>query len=613
MFATLYSSLLDWNEALPTTLIYLVIILFLCLIRKQQQQHETQTAFIANKLDQENTKPMPSPPTIPVLGHIHLLRDHKQNPWAGFNEIRKQFGNVVALKMGIHQMALVSSNESMREILLKKGDIFSNRPDFARHHIVFGGDKENSLALCNWSNTHRDRRKMCKRGIVPSRFSSRNQLLESITSRLVVDFIERTCKQDPVFSSEIHLDKSSTTNSTYNNTNNNNNETIATLNNHLSADNLNTNVSQQKTTDNLFYYKMNKENLLFLTSDIFMDFLCTESRPHSDSKYKEFVLGCDFVFWDINQCYLIDFLPYLTSFGVGFTHLRKLKRITDFLRDYIDDQIFDPRYKKHTKLGGTERPDDGQEEDIIKDHDYLDSIVAECIGKVTSMSLADYKVGFADLLAGHAAVANILIRLLGHLALDEKIQDMICDEVNKAKIQNLSHKPSLPVTEAAMQEALRIASSPIVPHVAREDTSIDEFYVPKGTTVLFNNYHLNLSETLWKDPLKFDPTRFLERCQDSFGEETFKLNIPKHFMPFSVGMRQCLGYKMVETTTIVAAASICRKFRIKANDEALVRRLLAPKGSVALNPDAECFDFKLYPREVYFDSNNLHLLLKDES
>lgn len=500
----------------------------------------TNTPSITTTTSNQNKlKLMPTPPAMPIIGHIHLLRDHQHNPWDGFDLIRKEFGNVVSLKMGIHPMVLVSSFEAITEILTKKRDIFLNRPNFARHHIIFGGDKENSLALCNWSETHKHRRKLCREGILPNKLS-RVQLLEKIITTKVINFIKN------IESSCIPIDDSASE----------------------------------------VYHIMTKENLLFLTSDIFMDFLCNEKHPH-EKDYKEFNFGCDFVFWDINQSYLIDFLPYLTSFGVAYFYLRKLKRVTDFLRTYIDDKIFEPRLKKHLLCSD----ESNMEPDSIEG-DYLDSLIEKYLAKKNPMTLVDYRVGFADLLAGHAAVANILIRLLGHLALDEKIQDMIYEEAKNIDISNLNYKPSLPITEAAMQEALRIASSPIVPHVAREDTSIGDFFVPEGTMVLFNIHHLNLSEHLWTRPYEFDPTRFLTTC-DNGGK---LLHIPKYFIPFSTGMRKCLGQKMVESTTIVMTANICRRFRIKATDEMLVKKLLTPKGSIALNPEAECYDLKLYPR-----------------
>ena len=112
---------------------------------------------------------------------------------------------------------------------------------------------------------------------------------------------------------------------------------------------------------------------------------------------------------------------------------------------------------------------------------------------------------------------------------------------------------------------------------------------------MFNTYNLNLSEELWSKPLEFDPTRFLKETHDDVGGR-YKLELPKHFMPFSVGMRQCMGSRMVENISIVAVSHICRDFIIKADDESLVKRLLRPKGNLAIDPTQKCFHLQLLSR-----------------
>uniref|UniRef100_A0A6G1S454 Cytochrome P450 307a1 n=1 Tax=Aceria tosichella TaxID=561515 RepID=A0A6G1S454_9ACAR len=551
-----------------STLLYCALIVFL-LIKYRRQRKEIAEQKLNIILKNNNLKELPKPVQWPIIGHLHLMRDYHHNPWEGFNAIREQYGDIVSLKMGVHSMVLVSSYELMNEVLIKKGDIFADRPYFPRHNIVFGGDKENSLALCNWSDTHRARRKFCKRGVVPNKLSARNQLLEKIIS----DYLKK-------FVGLIKLDQTCI--------NNKNTTTTTAIQDNLEDNHLFTSCCSNMT----------KNDLLFLTGDIFMRFLCNEQCSHDDKSYAKFNIGCDFIFYDINQCYLLDFMPYLTSFGFGRSYLKQLRDITDYCREFIDDNIFEPRRLKHIQNGSIEQADDD---------DYLDSIIKEEISNSTTMTLEDYKVGFADLLAGHAAVTNILTRLLGHLSLDEEIQDMIHDEAKQANLSELDHTPPLPVTEAALQEALRLASSPIVPHVAREDTSIGGYYVPKGSAVLFNCYNVNLNPDLWAKPREFNPRRFLRISPNSTNNNEHgqqqavvvvspKLNLPKYFIPFSVGQRQCLGYKMVESISIHAAASICLHFKIKANDEQLVRKLLEPKGTVSLNPGDKCFEFKLCAR-----------------
>lgn len=553
-------NLFDWARV--PTLLSSLLLLFLWL--KCKLQRDLRWQRLVKKLELNNLKFMPSPPALPLIGHMHLLRDHQHNPWEGFNEIRKTYGDIVSLQMGIHPMVLVSKGETFREVLLQKGHIFINRPNFPRHHIVFGGDKENSLALCNWSDKHRDRRKMCKRGIVPNQLSSRNQLLENIVCKYANQYIEDIVQNRQIIhenQAELRTDK---------------------------------------------HWLVTKSDFRWLCADIFMEFLCNEKRSHQDTQFDFFVYGCDVVFWDINQSYLIDFLPFLTSLGVGHSYLKRLEYVTGRLRSFVDDEIFLPRHEKLLDLlsAQNKRLDDLKDifadtQELVggSDCDYLDSLILEYMSESTSMSLADYKVGFSDLLAGHSAVANMIMRLLGHLSFHQEYQDMIYEESKRVDIDKLDHKPSLPVTEAALQEALRLASSPIVPHVASEDTNIGDYYIPKNSVVLFNSYHLNMSDQYWDDPYEFNPLRFLEVVEKGDNNETeYRLSLPKNFMPFSLGRRQCLGYRMVESTTVATVANFCRRFVIKADDEDLVRRLLVPKGSLALDPDAKCFSFKLYPR-----------------
>lgn len=87
-----------------------------------------------------------------------------------------------------------------------------------------------------------------------------------------------------------------------------------------------------------------------------------------------------------------------------------------------------------------------------------------------------------DLIGGHSAVGNLLMRLLGLLALDRDAQDTICAEARAAleatehsEISCLEHKALMPYTEAAILETLRLASSPIVPHVATKATTLQGY------------------------------------------------------------------------------------------------------------------------------------------
>lgn len=118
---------------------------------------------------------LPPPPTPgiawPVIGHLPLLRKHKKNPWIGFWKVHQDHGDVVQLQLGTRKVLLVSSIKLIRHVLLAKGEVFVDRPDFSRYHVIFDGDRENALALCDWSRTQRLRRVVATISVLP-RFGS---------------------------------------------------------------------------------------------------------------------------------------------------------------------------------------------------------------------------------------------------------------------------------------------------------------------------------------------------------------------------------------------------------------------------------------------------------
>lgn len=86
---------------------------------------------------------------------------------------------------------------------------------------------------------------------------------------------------------------------------------------------------------------------------------------------------------------------------------------------------------------------------------------------------------FEDIIGGHAAVSNFVIKVIGFLAKNKHVQrniqaevDTLLDERSEKSVL-IGDRNKLIYTEAVIMETLRIISSPIVPHVASRDSSID--------------------------------------------------------------------------------------------------------------------------------------------
>jgi len=83
--------------------------------------------------------------------------------------------------------------------------------------------------------------------------------------------------------------------------------------------------------------------------------------------------------------------------------------------------------------------------------------------------------------------------------------------------------------------------------------AVTDFAVKKGTVIFLNNRDLNFSEECWNEPEKFMPERFLVDGN---------VKKPEHFLPFSTGSRQCLGFKLAMWLTTAIIGNLCTNYEI---------------------------------------------------
>ncbi|UPX19718.1 uncharacterized protein EKO05_0009972 [Ascochyta rabiei] len=101
----------------------------------------------------------PGPPTLPFIGNVHHFASNKLH--IKFTEWRKTYGDIVGLKAGPANIVVLNSAEVTRELLEKRGNIYSGRPtDYIfREHIVHGAQhilfSQNDAYLKRWRSAVR--------------------------------------------------------------------------------------------------------------------------------------------------------------------------------------------------------------------------------------------------------------------------------------------------------------------------------------------------------------------------------------------------------------------------------------------------------------------------
>lgn len=169
--------------------------------------------------------------------------------------------------------------------------------------------------------------------------------------------------------------------------------------------------------------------------------------------------------------------------------------------------------------------------------------------------------------SGFESTAVCLTWLLGYMAMYPGIQLQVQDELDKVigreNNPSLVDQPKLPYTLATICEAHRMASVMpfLYPHQAVKNTVLQGYDIPKDTWILCNIWSLHYDTRYWKNPKRFDPTRFLK------DEKT--ISIPDYFLPFGIGVRECPGESLATLNLFLYFTHILHRMNIRPADDTL--------------------------------------------
>ncbi|XP_068607156.1 cytochrome P450 4V8, partial [Brachionichthys hirsutus] len=176
-----------------------------------------------------------------------------------------------------------------------------------------------------------------------------------------------------------------------------------------------------------------------------------------------------------------------------------------------------------------------------------------------------------------AASMNWALHLLGsnpeaHNKVQRELQEVFGASDRHATTDDLR---KLKYLECVIKEALRLF--PSVPFFARslgEDCRINGFKVPKGANAVVITYALHRDPRYFPEPEEFRPERFLP--ENSVGRP------PYAYIPFSAGLRNCIGQRFALMEEKVVLSSILRNFNIEACQR---YEELRPMGELILRPE----------------------------
>ncbi|VVC25109.1 Cytochrome P450, conserved site,Cytochrome P450,Cytochrome P450, E-class, group I [Cinara cedri] len=481
------------------------------------------------------------PAAYPIIGALHAMDGHRDQPFRRFTELARLYGPVYAMAMGSVPCVIVNDYPSIKEVLITNGSKFGGRPNFIRYNVLFAGDRNNSLALCDWSWLQETRRKIARMYCSPKVCSSNYGLLDSIASDEVDVFFKSLATTTACDGSD----------------------SVVQL----------------------------KPLLLMACANMFVRFMCSKQFSYKDPEFQTMVRTFDEIFWDINQGYAVDFLPWLRPFYAG--HMKQLSEWSAYIRRFIMDNVVSTR-SSYIKAVMEASDADGNRyyhddaDDKQEPNDFTDALLMS-LRKEPGLKMDHVLFELEDFIGGHSAVGNLVMLALSMVATRPHVAQAVRDEAERVtggqRLVRLYDKSEMPYTEATLFETLRMISSPIVPHVATENTTIKGFKIVKDTCIIINNYELNTSPEYWENPELFEPERFVQRKPDA--KPCIKK--PEYFLPFSTGKRTCIGQQLVTGFGFVLLACVLQRYEVKATDQ-----LAIPEARMALPPDTYPLILKPY-------------------
>lgn len=204
-----------------------------------------------------------------------------------------------------------------------------------------------------------------------------------------------------------------------------------------------------------------KPLIMHTCANIFLEYFSSRSFGLENSAFRQMIENFDKVFYEVNQGYAADFMPFLMPL-----HQKNMTRMANWsheVRKFVEKNIIGDRLANWKS--------------VLPEEDYVDCLINHIkTDAEPKMTWNTAMFALEDILGGHSAVGNLLIKILGYLVTRPHVQKAAQMEIDRVETSGryvgLENRGSMPYTESIILEAIRLIASPIVPHVANQDSSI---------------------------------------------------------------------------------------------------------------------------------------------
>ncbi|CAI9115906.1 OLC1v1016919C1 [Oldenlandia corymbosa var. corymbosa] len=404
----------------------------------------------------------PSPfPSLPVLGHLHLV---KKPLHRGLAKISERYGHVLLLDFGSRPVLVVSSPSAAEECLHRNDIVFANRPDLLAGKYL--GYNYTSLAWSPYGDHWRNLRKISSLEILSSH---RLQMLHAIR----VDEVKLLMRR--LFSAS--------------------------------------QAKQSVDMKSMFFEMMLNVMMRMIAGKRYYGENVEEVEEAK--RFREIVEETMKIGGASNMG---DFLPIVR--WLRLDKMDKKLRVLQKNRHQFMQELIKEFKTKRPELPNTETPETGEKKKTLievlltlqeKEPEYYKD---ETIGSLMLVLLS------AGTDTSMGTMEWALSLMINHPSTFKTAQEEIDKVVGTERLLDESDVANLPYLRCIINETLRMfpPGPLLVPHQSSEDCTVEGYRVPKNTMLLVNLWAIQNDPKLWEDPRKFKPERFegVEGTKDGY-------------------------------------------------------------------------------------------------
>lgn len=156
--------------------------------------------------------------------------------------------------------------------------------------------------------------------------------------------------------------------------------------------------------------------------------------------------------------------------------------------------------------------------------------------------------------AGHETTANCLTWSVFLLSQSPEWYERVCVEAERelnGDSEGLADR--LVDTRAVLDEANRLYP-PAISRAANGSDELAGHAIKSGTLIVIAPYVLHRHSTLWDEPNRFDPTRFVDHARERISRFAY--------LPFGGSIRTCIGMSFAMQEASIVLAKLVQNFRL---------------------------------------------------